>query len=185
MKKYFFLIIGILLLSFSISAFTIDKDSRVLNVPQEYSIKKIENKGLANSYKRIIEEDIQEKEIKSFKDKGCLIKHKVNNFVSFDCPKNSILSDSARESRVFTIKDISSDIQIDADLVWSDSIEGSGVPVVILDTGIDSSHFELTDSIIGQKDFVDNDDSAQDLNGHGTHVAGIIKANGNYTTPEG
>ena len=66
-------------------------------------------------------------------------------------------------------------------------ITGAGVTVAILDTGIDTTHVDLADSIIGQQCFtdancqpgnVDQSNSAQDLNGHGTHVSGIVTGNG-------
>ncbi len=51
---------------------------------------------------------------------------------------------------------------------------GSGTTVAVIDTGIDYNHIEFQDKIVGGYDFVDNDDIADDLNNHGTHVAGII-----------
>ena len=51
---------------------------------------------------------------------------------------------------------------------------GSGTTVAVIDTGIDYSHDELSDKIVTGWDFVDNDNIAEDLNNHGTHVAAII-----------
>jgi Ca2+-binding RTX toxin-like protein len=57
-------------------------------------------------------------------------------------------------------------------------IDGSGVAIVVLDTGIDSTHpaFLRADGssrIVYQYDFVNGDDIADDREGHGTHVASI------------
>lgn len=51
---------------------------------------------------------------------------------------------------------------------------GRGYTVAIIDTGVDYRHPALAGDYIGGWDFVDNDADPMDLNGHGTHVAGII-----------
>ena len=58
---------------------------------------------------------------------------------------------------------------------------GSGVNVVLLDTGIDSSHPDLKNRIYACKDFTNPrkpviNGKCGDKNGHGTHVGGIIAA---------
>ena len=53
---------------------------------------------------------------------------------------------------------------------------GAGVVVAVLDTGVDLAHVDLRDRVLPGVDLVDSDDVAQDENGHGTHVAGIIAA---------
>ena len=64
--------------------------------------------------------------------------------------------------------------------------DGSGIIISVIDTGVDFNHPDLLGlglegKIIGGYDFVDNDETPQDFNGHGTQVAGIIAANGNLT----
>jgi hypothetical protein len=83
---------------------------------------------------------------------------------------------------------------IGADAVWRDwGFTGAGVNVAVLDTGIDTTHPDLADNLVAQKCFgrgvcpPDNSDegnSAEDGNGHGTHVAGIITGRGE-TSPRG
>ena len=51
---------------------------------------------------------------------------------------------------------------------------GSGSTVAVIDTGVDLDHPEFTGRIVGGYDFVDGDSTADDGNGHGTHVAGTI-----------
>lgn len=60
-----------------------------------------------------------------------------------------------------------------------DNAMGSGIIVAVLDTGIDLAHVEFDGQIYMQTDVVDNDGSAQDDNGHGTHVCGIVAAKAN------
>lgn len=61
--------------------------------------------------------------------------------------------------------------------------DGSGVKVAVIDTGVDYTHPDLfgfgpDGKVIGGFDFIENDDSPLDTNGHGTEVAGIIAADG-------
>ncbi|MCE5191586.1 MAG: S8 family serine peptidase [Actinomycetia bacterium] len=55
------------------------------------------------------------------------------------------------------------------------------VTVAIIDTGADLTHPELIPALDLTRDwdFVNDDDTADDVNGHGTHVAGIIAAASN------
>ena len=72
--------------------------------------------------------------------------------------------------------------------VWSDpGIEGEGMYVGVIDTGVDYTHPDLgghtgisfpTDKIPAGYDFGDNDADPMDCQGHGTHVSGIIAADG-------
>jgi hypothetical protein len=50
------------------------------------------------------------------------------------------------------------------------------VTIAIIDTGIDETHPDLAGKIVAGYDFVENDSDPHDLNGHGTHVAGIAAA---------
>jgi len=67
---------------------------------------------------------------------------------------------------------------------YGNRLTGKGVKVGVIDTGIDYNHPDLRESYKGGYDFVDGDSDpleAMDRKGmtiHGTHVAGIIAANG-------
>ena len=68
---------------------------------------------------------------------------------------------------------------IDAPEVWNkgenfDGVTGVGAIVAVIDTGVDLDHPEFQGRITNGYDFVDNDNEADDGNGHGTHVAGTI-----------
>ena len=62
--------------------------------------------------------------------------------------------------------------QIGAPAAWEAGYTGNGVPVAVLDTGIDKSHPDLAGQVAGAKNFTEESD--EDLVGHGTHVASTI-----------
>jgi len=64
-----------------------------------------------------------------------------------------------------------------AEKIWP-TTRGQGTIVAVLDTGIDYRHPDLAGNVIGGRSFVPGEPDYLDLNGHGTHVAGIIAANG-------
>ena len=68
---------------------------------------------------------------------------------------------------------------IGTSIPYQSGYNGSGIIISIIDTGIDLNHPDLDGQIIGGYDFVDNDEVPEDINGHGTQVAGIIASNGN------
>ena len=59
---------------------------------------------------------------------------------------------------------------------WDLSTGSAAVTIAIVDTGVDLGHPDLSAKIVSGYDFVNNDATAQDDNGHGTHVAGIAAA---------
>lgn len=74
---------------------------------------------------------------------------------------------------------------IGSQAVHEQNINGTGVKIAILDTGIDYNHPDLINNYKGGYDFVFNDADPMDdttgptINSHGTHVAGIIAAQNN------
>lgn len=65
--------------------------------------------------------------------------------------------------------------RIDADLAWS-TTTGTGIKVGIIDTGIDLNHPDLVANIAGGFNAISPLKTAEDDNGHGTHVAGSAAA---------
>lgn len=59
---------------------------------------------------------------------------------------------------------------------WDLSTGSADVVIAIIDTGIDAGHPDLAAKIVAGYDFVGNDTDPHDLNGHGTHCAGIAAA---------
>lgn len=80
--------------------------------------------------------------------------------------------------------------EVGANQVWTRTdtsgtpITGVGIVVAVIDTGVDYTHPDLGGGfgrgfkVIGGYDFHNGDSDPMDDNGHGTHVAGIIAANG-------
>ncbi|ELR98462.1 S8 family serine peptidase [Gloeocapsa sp. PCC 73106] len=56
------------------------------------------------------------------------------------------------------------------------TLDGSGLSVVIIDTGLETSHDLLESNYLTGFDFVENREEIVDTDGHGTHIAGIIGA---------
>jgi subtilisin family serine protease len=56
---------------------------------------------------------------------------------------------------------------------------GTGVTVAVVDTGADYTAPDLSGRLLTGHDYLDPTNNAQDQNGHGTHVAGIIAADQN------
>jgi len=94
-----------------------------------------------------------------------------------------------REPLIFRIHLDKAAKAIYADVWWNKGYNGSsdisqylpndtvkGIEIAILDTGIDMDNPYFADRIIAAKDFSD-DGTPDDLNGHGTRVAGIIASN--------
>ncbi|MEG1310381.1 MAG: S8 family peptidase [Romboutsia sp.] len=75
---------------------------------------------------------------------------------------------------------------IKAKSIWEESQRGKDVKIAVIDSGCDVNHESLKDNIIGVKNFTDEDGKnsqiVTDRVGHGTHVIGIIAANGNNNT---
>lgn len=134
--------------------------------------------GFAPGTKRVIAPTTSEADKMAFKAKGCLIIHELNDATALECPKAVIPSLNAKEDRIFYPLDLEADEQIGADQVWLQGIDGTGVIVAILDTGVDGTHIELKDSIVATKNFIKG--PGFDADGHGTHVSGIVTANGVY-----
>ena len=55
-----------------------------------------------------------------------------------------------------------------------DVTEGEGVTVAVLDTGADLDHDDLKNRIVGSYNVLDPESAAEDTDGHGTHIAGLI-----------
>ena len=67
---------------------------------------------------------------------------------------------------------------IKADRLWEKGIDGQGITVAVLDSGIDKNHPDLIGKVVAEKNFLADEITADDLLGHGTMVAGIIAGSG-------
>jgi subtilisin family serine protease len=73
--------------------------------------------------------------------------------------------------------DVDSSPQIGAPAAWEAGYTGEGVTLAVLDTGVDTTHPDLDDVLVGSRDFTGMG-STTDHHGHGTHVASIALGSG-------
>ncbi len=90
---------------------------------------------------------------------------------NFSLPDGAFASDSPQEC-------ISPAQLIGADRLWEKGIDGRGVKVAVIDSGIDKNHPDLVGKVVAEKNFLSDEITADDLLGHGTMVAGIIAGTG-------
>ncbi len=72
---------------------------------------------------------------------------------------------------------------VGTDIPRMDGIDGSGIKVAVIDTGVDFNHPDLFGwgeggKVIGGYNFIQEGQPPLDTNGHGTQVAGVIAADG-------
>jgi subtilisin family serine protease len=67
--------------------------------------------------------------------------------------------------------------QVGAPAAWAAGFNGTGVRVAVVDTGIDATHPDLSGKVVGAQNFT-TEPTAEDLMGHGTHVASTIAGSG-------
>jgi subtilisin family serine protease len=109
---------------------------------------------------------------------GCTIVRETRGITALVCPEATATALGLQEDiRVYKM-DSGANTQIKADLVHSAGNTGAGRKVAILDTGYNYNHPELASSYLGGKDFVNDDNDPLDDEGHGSHVAGIVTADG-------
>ncbi len=63
--------------------------------------------------------------------------------------------------------------QVGAPVAWAAGHTGKGVPVAVLDTGVDATHPHLAGRVADARNFVGDGPVVDDV-GHGTHVASIV-----------
>jgi len=68
--------------------------------------------------------------------------------------------------------------QIGAPVAWANGLDGTGVRVAVLDTGVDADHPDLAGKVVAQLDFTGSAAGTKDGHGHGTHVAATIAGTG-------
>jgi len=72
---------------------------------------------------------------------------------------------------------------VGADIPRREGIDGNGIKIAVIDTGVDFNHPDLfgwgpNGKVIGGYNFIQEGEPPLDTNGHGTQVAGVIAADG-------
>ncbi len=72
---------------------------------------------------------------------------------------------------------------VGTEILRIDGINGTGIKVAVIDTGVDFNHPDLfgwgpDGKVVGGYNFIREDELPMDTNGHGTQVAGVIAADG-------
>jgi len=72
---------------------------------------------------------------------------------------------------------------VGTEILRIDGIDGTGIKVAVIDTGVDYNHPDLfgwgpDGKVVGGYNFIQEDKPPLDTNGHGTQVAGVIAADG-------
>lgn len=124
-------------------------------------------------------------EVASAVAKGCAVVRDAKTLKALVCSEQAAAELGLQEDiRVFAV-DAGANAQINADDVHVSGNTGAGRKVAVLDTGYNYLHPELVSSYLGGRDFVNDDDDPFDDNGHGSHVSGIITADGVNATAKG
>ena len=111
-------------------------------------------------------------------DRGCEVVKRGRALTVLHCdPRVGGELGLQQDIRVYA-QDTSVNSQIGANIVQSGGNTGAGRKIAVVDTGYNYNHPELSSSYLGGYDFVNNDTDPADDNGHGSHVAGIITADG-------
>ncbi|WP_165763765.1 S8 family serine peptidase [Halalkalibacter urbisdiaboli] len=105
--------------------------------------------------------------------------------------KKQIQALSKHKDITYIEEDITIKINLNSSTAWfgvnkahrNFNVDGSGITVAVLDTGIDNQHIDLDENkVIGWSDFINNRTQPYDDNGHGTHVSSIIAGTGDGNT---
>ena len=88
--------------------------------------------------------------------------------------------ESENESRIYLQKSVPF---VGTEIPRIDGIDGSGIKIAVIDTGVDFNHPDLfgwgdDGKVIGGFNFIQKGQPPLDTNGHGTQVAGVIAADG-------
>ena len=114
---------------------------------------------------------------------GCVPSTEITEFLAVQCPPDAATTGLIPDP-VIEAFDVNANNQIGATTLQNGGNRGGGRKIVVLDTGINYNHPDLASSYLGGKDFINNDNDPMDdgaggaAASHGSHVSGIITADG-------
>jgi serine protease AprX len=108
---------------------------------------------------------------------GNLAKLNSVNFIVLN--QQSTLSNTDQNKVNYSSLTNAYNFSINAHRVWEHGIDGSGVTVAVIDSGISKDTSDFDGRIVKNIEFNSNSRTVFDQYGHGTHVAAIIGGNGN------
>jgi len=182
LQKFAIILLLIILISGIVMA---DANEKEVYNPLSINASQAIDGKITKAQKRVIvlyKDKINDDDEISLKSRGARIKHRLNliKAIAADLNDDEIenLKLNNKVKAVFEDMEVhtllsSSMPQIGANQVHAAGINGSGIKVCIVDTGVDDSHPNI-DPLVAEIDYVNNDNDAMDDNGHGTHVAGIV-----------
>ena len=115
-----------------------------------------------------------------------------NDIASIDYDEKRILIDPMENKNAFPVEGVPGSkeitwnvLKINATDVWALGINGEGIIVSVIDTGVNYDHNDLNDHVWQSTeypnhgyDFVNNDNDPMDDHGHGTHCSGTVAGDG-------
>ncbi|MFP4470587.1 MAG: S8 family serine peptidase [Bacteroidales bacterium] len=117
---------------------------------------------------------------------------KRSDIASIDHDEYRIVLDPRENENAFFVEGVPGSreitwnvLKINADEVWALGLNGEGIIVSVIDTGVNYDHQDLQDHVWESTeypnhgyDFINNDNDPMDDNGHGTHCAGTVAGDG-------
>jgi subtilisin family serine protease len=172
--------------------------------PLELIIKYKENNNKINSISKTLQSSKLVSKMTSFKDKYPQTKLFKNNYIIKASSSENylqLLEDFENDENIeyvhpnyiykiqvepndtnyLTTQKIIMDLY-NMEQAWGITTGNSNIIVAVVDTGVDLNHPDLWSRLLPGYDYVNNDSSPDDDEGHGTHVAGIIGAIGNNSS---
>lgn len=140
-------------------------EAKILNLMQKHDLNVIKHlKGL-NTYVVSVEIGDEQNIINQLNN------HKLIDYAEYNLivEKNIVTANDDKYSNAWHLE------KINMPQAWETS-KGAGIIVAVLDTGVNAEHPDLIGQVLSGYNVITNDSDTEDLNGHGTEVAGTVAA---------
>ncbi len=146
-----------------------DRENFQILVQESETLNQLENQGLISIESRFNSSDYASVEL--LNDASTVFKQL----------SNSDTNEVDLNYRVKALNDDADDVLGGPKIRNNLGVNGSGITIAVLDTGVNSSHPDFQGRIVDQKDFTESN-TVEDKNGHGTHVAGSALGDGSASS---